>query len=257
MIDIDDPLNRIRSNPLASLAEHGHVGRPVFDRRNRRGTVMAKAAKVLNIGHSIRQRTVAVSHWVCRIGTPTSAAATRQIVGAADTSARVVVLNLGVTKQGVADVVRSTQVDRKSFVAQARIYVRPSPGNANRVAGMECWSGRQIHIELLEERCLVEIRQKSQCDNMVFDSLIGRRNRRILCDSRNAIGIDVSGRKHLKSLLIVMNRQPDLFEFAFAIRTTRGFAGLLDSRQQQRDQNRNDRDNDEQLDERESSQTRP
>jgi hypothetical protein len=50
-------------------------------------------------------------------------------------------------------------------------------------------------------------------------------------------------------IVVVVQREADLFEVVLALRAPCGFPRLLHGRQQQRDQDRNDRDDDEQFDE--------
>jgi hypothetical protein len=51
---------------------------------------------------------------------------------------------------------------------------------------------------------------------------------------------------------VVVKRQPQLFQIVLALRTPGGFAGLLDGRQQQRNQHGDDGDDHQQFDESES-----
>ena len=100
-------------------------------------------------------------------------------------------------------------------------------------------------LHLLEHRGLFELRQEladPRCANPGIAAPVF------------AVGIGIDGidrprRKRIRSLVVIVQRQPELFELVLAFRTAGRFTGLLHGGKQHRDQNRDDRNHDEQFNE--------
>src|SRR5690606_31233196 len=83
-------------------------------------------------------------------------------------------------------------------------------------------------------------------------ALLEKRKQR---DERTALGLRTDRRHAKVDIVIIVNRQTELFKVVFALRPAGRLAGLLNRRQQQRNQDGNNGDDDKQLDQRKISAT--
>ncbi len=67
--------------------------------------------------------------------------------------------------------------------------------------------------------------------------------------------IDHTGRQHLEAHIIVVQRDPDLNQVVLALRSPRGFSGLLNGGQKQRHKNGDDGDHHQKFNQREATLT--
>src|SRR5690606_9754866 len=102
---------------------------------------------------------------------------------------------------------------------------------------------RDIEVELVVQRRLVDVRQEQLPAGGVLDARVAR----VIGGGVVAAGTQQGRREHVGDIVVVVQRQAHLLHVVFALRAASGFAGLLNRGQQQGDEDGDDRDHHQQL----------